>query len=118
MSELELIAFCGINCSECPAYTAKRTDDWELREKTAKEWSSPDYPVKPEDINCDGCVTRDSELIAFCNDCKVRSCGLEKEVENCAHCNEYICNKLEELWKIFKTTEAKETLERIKYNLK
>ena len=117
MSELDLISFCGINCSTCPAYTAKRIDDWNLREKTAKEWSSPEYPVKPEEINCDGCIARDKQLISFCNSCQVRQCGLEKDVQNCAHCEDYVCDKLEELWTMFKTNEAKENLVKIRSKL-
>ena len=117
MSQEELIAFCGINCIECPAYIAKRTENIELREKTAKEWSSPDFSVEPHEINCDGCITIDQELFTFCNSCKVRICGLEKGVQNCAHCNEYACKKLEGLWDMFKMTEPREILDNIKSDL-
>ena len=117
MTQEELIAFCGINCLECPAYIAKRTDDIELREKTAKEWSGPEEPIKPEEINCDGCITLDKVLFTHCNICKVRICGLEKGVQNCAHCNEYSCEKLEGLWNMFKMTELKEMLDSIRSDL-
>ena len=33
-----LIAYCGINCENCPAYIAYNTNDDKLREKTAKQW--------------------------------------------------------------------------------
>jgi len=117
MSQEELIAFCGINCLECPAYISKRTDDLELKEKTAKEWSSPEFQVKPEDISCDGCITLDKELFKFCNNCQVRVCGVEKGAENCAYCDEYSCEKLVGLWNMFKMTEPKEKLEEIRNNL-
>lgn len=117
MTQEELIAFCGINCIECPAYIAKRTDDMELRKKTAKEWSGPEFKVEPEDISCDGCIILDGELFSHCSICKVRLCGLEKGVQNCAHCNEYSCEKLEGLWEMFKLTEPKEMLESIRSNL-
>ncbi|MFW9853249.1 MAG: DUF3795 domain-containing protein [Candidatus Thorarchaeota archaeon] len=118
MTQTELIAFCGINCLECPAYIAKRTDDMELREKTAREWSGPEEPIKPEDINCDGCLILDKELFKYCNSCQVRICGLEKEVQNCAHCDDYSCEKLEGLWNMFKMIEPKERLQGIRRNRK
>ncbi len=46
MAQEALISFCGINCLDCPAYIAKRTDDMELRAKTAKAWSGPEFSVK------------------------------------------------------------------------
>ena len=117
MTQEELIAFCGINCLECPAYIAKRTDDIELREKTAKEWSGPEEPIKPEEISCDGCITLGKELFSHCSVCQVRICGLEKGVQNCAHCIEYSCEKLEGLWKAFKMKELKEMLDSIRSDL-
>ena len=117
MSQTELISFCGINCLECPAYIAKRTDDIELREKTAKAWSGPEDKVKPEEINCDGCITQDKEIFSWCKVCQVRSCGLEKGVENCAHCDEYSCEKLEGLWNMLQLKDSKEKLDTIKSNL-
>ncbi|MCX6095264.1 MAG: DUF3795 domain-containing protein [Candidatus Bipolaricaulota bacterium] len=40
----ELRACCGLVCTKCPAYIAKRTDDNALRAMTAKEWAGPDFP--------------------------------------------------------------------------
>lgn len=117
MSQTELISFCGINCIECPAYIAKKTDDMELREKTAKEWSSPEFQVSPDQINCDGCTEVDKELFTFCNSCKVRICGVDKGVQNCAHCDDYSCEKLEGLWDMFKLTEPRELLDNIRKSL-
>jgi len=62
-------------------------EDDELRKKTAERWSSKDFPIKPEDINCDGCISE--TVIPFCEECNVRKCGLEKGVKNCAYCTEY-----------------------------
>ncbi len=118
MTQEELISFCGINCLECPAYIAKRTDDMELREKTAQAWSGPEFSVKPEQINCDGCITHGKELFVHCNSCNVRICGLEKGVKNCAYCNDFSCETLEGLWDMLKLEDPKERLENIYSNLK
>jgi len=47
-----MIAICGLICNDCPAYIATQKDDDEMRKKIAEEWSSDQYPLKPEDINC------------------------------------------------------------------
>jgi len=113
----KLISFCGINCLECPAYIAKRTDDNKLREKAAKAWSGPERQLALEEINCDGCISFDQEQFNFCQDCQVRNCGIEKEVENCAYCGDYSCEKLEKLWKMFSITDSQDTLDKIRTNI-
>ncbi|MBU7015000.1 MAG: DUF3795 domain-containing protein [Theionarchaea archaeon] len=111
-----MVAFCGLVCNECPAFIAKRTDDNEMREKTAKAWSSPEWVVEADEINCDGC-TGEGEPFKHCTMCKVRQCGSEKGVINCAHCTDYPCGPLEELWNMLQTVEAKERLDAIKKGL-
>lgn len=96
----EMLAYCGLDCAECKAYTAKQTDDDELRVKTAKEWSTPDYPVSSEDINCDGCKSTTGVLFRWCGSCGVRACASERGVETCAHCDEYGCDTLENFLKM------------------
>ena len=104
------IAFCWIICSECPAFTAKQTDDDELRKKIAKEWSTKEWSLTPQDINCDGCTVQ-GELAAFCTMCEVRTCGTEKGIANCAFCTEYPCKTLEMPWS--QSPQAKEVLDSI-----
>jgi hypothetical protein len=95
-----IISMCGLECTACPAYIAKQTDDNALREKTAKEWSELfKTELKPEDINCDSCIVADGAHIGYCSVCEIRKCGFGKKVENCAYCDEYICTKLEEFFK-------------------
>lgn len=94
----KIIGYCGLICTECPAYLAKQNDDSELRIKTAEEWSKIyGADIKPENINCDGCTT---EGVKFhhCNECKIRACGIEKQVKNCGHCDDYPCAKVEEFF--------------------
>lgn len=51
------------------------------------------YDVKSDDVECVGCK---NEGIHADSNCPVRPCALEKGVENCAHCPEFICDKLQE----------------------
>ncbi len=108
------IAFCGLDCLNCPAYIAKRDNNHELREKTAKSWSSAGFKVEPNQINCDGCHS-DGELVEFCTNCIVRNCAIERSFNTCADCGEYPCtNKLEILWKQLNNSKAKETLDKLR----
>jgi len=45
----------------------------------------------------------------------LRKCGQDKEVKNCAYCNEYVCEKLNKFFKI--APEGKTTLDEIKKGL-
>ena len=107
----ELIAYCGIDCAECPAYQATQKDDNEARAKVAEEWGEKfGIPLKPKNINCDGC-TAGKRLIGYCAVCEIRECSTKKELKNCAYCGEYSCDKLKNLHK--HVIKAKEKLDEI-----
>jgi hypothetical protein len=109
-----LIGFCGIDCGECKAYVATKNNDALMKKLVAEEWSkSYGHEVKPEDINCVGCVIVEGPHIGYCAVCKIRNCGVQKKVENCAYCIEYGCGKLEIVHS--RSSKAKDTLEQI-YN--
>ena len=50
--------------------------------------------IKPENIICDGCMANEPMLID--RNCPVRPCVIDKGLENCSSCDEYICEKLKE----------------------
>jgi hypothetical protein len=92
-----MIAFCGVICTDCQAYLATQADDHDSLEQVLAHWreyfNAPDIAV--EDIICDGCLTSDGRLTGYCQQCKIRSCAVAREVTNCAHCEEYVCDELE-----------------------
>jgi len=111
-----MIAYCGIVCTECPGFMATQKDSDEDRRKVAESWSKMfNAEIKPEDINCDGCLTTSGRLIEYCSICAIRKCALGKAVENCAHCGEYICEKLGNWFE--DAPDAKTTLEEIRSSL-
>ena len=110
------LAYCGLNCSECPAYIALRNNDDNLRAETLKKWSSPEYPLTSEDINCDGCKSSDGALFKFCGECAVRNCASERMVETCAHCPDYGCDTLQE-WLSHAGDKPREILENLRSSL-
>ncbi|MDH5448094.1 MAG: DUF3795 domain-containing protein [Candidatus Bathyarchaeota archaeon] len=113
----KIIAFCGLNCKNCRAYIATQENSNQKRKEVAEAWSTPNYPLKPEDINCDGCLLiKNGRTISFMNACTIRQCGLEKQVENCAHCADYPCPKLAPSHQ--RSPEAKQTLNNVHKQLK
>ncbi|MBN2379956.1 DUF3795 domain-containing protein [candidate division WOR-3 bacterium] len=111
----KIIAFCGLECSACPGYIATKNDDDEARAKIAVEWSKAyNADIKPEYVNCDGC-TMEGRHIGYCDECGVRKCASARDVENCAHCENYPCEVLEAFLKM--APRAKANLEEIRKNL-
>ena len=47
----------------------------------------------------DGKKSESGKLFFVCSYCEIRKCAIEKEIENCAYCNEYACDKLTNLFK-------------------
>ena len=102
-NEEKLIAYCGLDCGQCPAYIAIESNDDNFRKTTAKEWTERYRndnrnrpPVEPEDINCSGCLSN-GPMYMYCSQCKIRKCALGKGVKNCKECEEYKCAELTEL---------------------
>jgi len=112
----EIIGICGLVCTDCPAFKATQKDDDEERRRVAEMWTKEfGADIKPEDVNCDGCVIEDGRHFNYCSKCEIRECGGEKGVENCAHCVEYSCGKLGKFFQM--APQAKSKLEEIRSNL-
>jgi hypothetical protein len=91
----EIIAYCGLVCSNCPTFIATQNDDDSVREKTAALLSDKyGLNFKPEEINCDGCLSKGKRLIGYCNTCEVRKCTITKSAKNCSICDNQPCEKL------------------------
>jgi len=109
----KMIAYCGLVCTECPAFIATLENDDAKRKKVAEMWSKQyKMAVKPEDINCDGCKLEGKRLIGYCNICEIRKCGKQKQVVNCAYCDDYACEKLTKFLNM--APQAKASLEKIR----
>ena len=105
-----MIGFCGLICHECPAFIATEEDDDNKRKETAEEWSKQfNTSIKPEDINCEGCVSNSKVLFSHPRVCKIRKCGQKKGIMNCAYCDEYACYRLNKFFE--NVPDAKVTLD-------
>ena len=92
-----MIAYCGLECLKCKAYLATKADDDKLRADVAQLWSQwAKITIKPEQINCEGCKAG-GKLFFFCNACGVKKCAVERGIEACATCPDFVCKKIEGL---------------------
>ncbi len=108
----QMIAFCGLNCSECPMYIATQNDDDNARAESAAMLKKIyGLEFKPEEINCDGCHTKKGRLLGYCNECKIRACGMEKKFDNCAQCKDQPCENLSEFHRL--SSNAKTAFEEV-----
>ena len=109
----KMIAYCGLTCTECPAFLATQKDDDNERKKIAEQWSKEfDSEIKPEDINCDGCMSTSDRHIGHWDECEIRKCAQERNVKNCAYCDDYICDILKN--SLDRDPNAKHNLEEIR----
>lgn len=92
----KIIAYCGLICTDCPAYTATQANDREALGRVAAQWreeyNAPNLTV--ESVICDGCLGGPRKC-SHCAECEIRACGIERGVANCGHCTDYACEKLE-----------------------
>ncbi len=91
-----MIAFCGLTCTDCPAYVATQANDYAALRRVRDQWRQ-EYGVSQmttDDVACDGCVVQGLKC-RHCAECDIRTCGIQRGAINCAHCADYAdCAKL------------------------
>lgn len=112
----EMIAFCGLACQECGAFLATMSNDDAKRREVAELWSKEHgAELGPQDINCNGCKAEEGPIFKYCETCEIRNCGSARGVENCAHCAEYACSRIEDFFAM--VPDVKLTLDEIRKGL-
>lgn len=113
--ENKIIAFCGLNCSECEGYKATQANDEAWKERVVAQWrvefNAPNMDVAA--VTCDGCTAVAGRLGAYCSVCEIRACGSQRGVANCAACVDYeSCEKINGFFKV--APQAKVTLDALR----
>lgn len=109
----EMIAHCGLVCTDCPTFIATRNDDDRARAKTADYYRQAyGFDLKPEEINCDGCISDGGKLIGYCQTCAIRKCCRDKGLDHCAVCDQQPCDKLNQFHEF--SPEAKKCFDRLR----
>ncbi|MBQ8727314.1 MAG: DUF3795 domain-containing protein [Oscillospiraceae bacterium] len=97
----EKITLCGDNCIYCPRYNAKSHDELE---KVAELWyriGFRDEIVSNEEIKCDGCSSHKKCTY------NLVECTHNHKVEKCNMCNEFPCDKINDMLKRSKEYQKK-----------
>lgn len=90
-----ILTRCGYRCDLCLAYRPNVEREPSNRQKLSDGWFKYfGFRIPPGQIICDGCMADNPDLID--KGCPVRPCVIEKRVDNCAQCDQYICLKLKE----------------------
>ena len=91
-----MIAYCGIDCSECDNYLATQSGSQEdlkmVAEKLSKIYRAE---VIPEYVLCDGCRAGERKSYFCDNLCKMHKCCTERKYYSCIECNEIPCKELQ-----------------------
>jgi len=91
-----MIAYCGLVCTDCDAYKATQAGDMEALAKMAEEASVQfDMEMTAADSMCDGCHATSGRQIGYCHECAIRLCAIHRDIQTCAECDEYPCDKIE-----------------------
>ena len=119
----EIIAYCGLVCQGCPIHLLSLENDEEKRQKIkieiariCREQYGYGAEFKAEDItDCDGCRAITGRLFSGCSNCDIRKCAIRRNLESCAFCPEYACDKLKVLFS--KEYNVQVQLEKIRENI-
>ena len=115
------IAFCGLDCSNCPIHLATLEENLDVKAKMRIEIADMLAKIyhttpKPETIcDCDGCKTANGRLFTGCATCVIRQCAMTTKLVNCAYCSIYPCEKLNRHYAF--DPEAKVRLDEIRSKL-
>jgi hypothetical protein len=120
------MACCGLICDCCPIHLATfeqdKTRQQIMRESIAEQCSKLyGMNLQSGDISdCDGCRANTGRIFSGCLNCEIRKCASKNNIDNCAFCNDYACETLENHFLL--DPNAKIRLEEIrqgkKYDLK
>lgn len=89
------LSFCSFRCDLCLAYHANIEAHPENRLILSDGWHTYiGFRIPPDKIICDGCTTEGKPTLDV--DCPVRPCNIDRKLENCAYCEDFVCEKINE----------------------
>jgi len=90
MNRTSIIAYCGLVCSNCEGYLATQANDEEWKDRLAVHARDAygQRDATAESVTCDGC-SAGKRLCAYCRQCEVRACAVDRGVINCGECESF-----------------------------
>lgn len=103
-----IIGYCGLVCTDCPAYIATKAEERSALEEVAARWreefNSPNITV--QSVICDGCLGDGGRHCSHWHECEIRACGQARGVMNCAYCPDYVCERLDRFFDLVPNARA------------
>jgi hypothetical protein len=97
---------CGYRCDLCLAYKPNVLRNPSNQQKLSDGWFNYfGFRIPPSKVCCDGCMEENPRLID--QSCPVRSCVIEKGLDDCSQCGQYICDKLTERVVVFEEIQRR-----------
>ncbi len=101
-----IISRCGYRCDLCLAYATNVAKNPANKERLSDGWHKYfGFRLPPAEICCNGCLAEHSSLID--QSCPVRPCAMEKGLDNCSQCSQYICEKLKERLVVYEEVQRR-----------
>lgn len=100
------LTYCGNDCNLCPRFMGTKDNNTDELKRAAEMWLKVGWRervLSPDEMKCYGCSS--AEWCRY----EIEECCEEKNIDNCGYCNNYPCNKINEVFK-----ESKEYEERSK----
>lgn len=88
--DLRQRSYCGIACEdECELYKATKENNVELKKKVYDKWNWKekfDIEFDPDKVFCYSCKPKNQIFKLGMENCDVRKCAIENEIESCIQC--------------------------------
>lgn len=78
--------YCGLYCGACGVLVGRHQG----RLKEIADW----FELPEKDVICYGC--KSEQCAAFCTECPIKKCAIEKGLESCHECDDYPCQTLKD----------------------
>lgn len=83
----EYLSPCCMYCSVCVIRAADKNNDRKLKEQLA-----PFFKTSPENIVCDGCMSK--KTFQFVKTCPIKACAQKKSLPGCHQCDDFPCDTI------------------------
>jgi hypothetical protein len=95
-----ILTRCGYRCDLCLAYKPNVEKNPTNQQKLSDGWFKYfGFRLPASEICCDGCMSDNPKLID--QSCPVRPCVIARGLDNCAQCEQYVCEKLTQRLVVF-----------------
>ncbi len=99
-----VLSLCGFRCDLCLAYQSNIKNHPQNAQVLSDGWHTYfGFRIPPEEIECHGCSIESETTLDSA--CPVRPCVIARQFDNCAACENYICEKLTKRLIDFETIE-------------